>query len=332
MFSLIALLAIFIGGVSCGAAYQAFATRRDRHRFPPPGKLTEVNGNKIHYQIMGEGQPTVIVDSGQGATHLDWQFVQPEVAKFTQIVTYDRPGYGWSDLSPEPRTAHQVVDDLRKLLQNIGVTPPYILVGMSLSGIFTRYFAYQYPEEVVGMILVSVAHKQMYERMPPAMVKLNQQFDWLAIHVLPFAARMGLFRLLVTLDRLPLAAGLFRKLPSRLQPAAKSIYARTQFWQALGQESAAFPVSLQQIQQARDTKPFPSIPLRVLSSGKPDFGASMELIEVMQALDADLASESSQGVQIIAEQSGHAIQIDEPELVIDAIRQVVEQVRRSHAA
>jgi len=72
--------------------------------------------------------------------------------------------------------------------------------------------------------------------------------------------------------------------------------------------------------------------LRVLSSGKPDFGASMELIEVMQALDADLARELFQGVQIIAEQSGHAIQVDAPELVIDAIRQVVEQVRRSRAA
>ncbi|BAU14713.1 alpha/beta hydrolase fold protein [Leptolyngbya sp. NIES-3755] len=327
MLGFVALFGLFVGVVGFGAIYQTLATRRDRRKFLPPGKMIEVHGNRLHYQAMGAGQPTVVIESGQGATHLDWQLVQPEIAKFTQIVTYDRAGYGWSDLSANPRTAQHIVDDLRQLLQNAGIAPPYVLVGMSLSGIFVRLFAYQYPEEVAGMVLVSVAHERMYESMPPDMVKLNQQFDWLAIHVLPIAARIGLFRLLVTLDRLPLAAGLFKKLRPDLQFAAKSIYARTQFWQTLGQESAGFPTSLQQIEKVRGACSFPNIPLRVLSSGKPDFGASLELIESMQALDADLARESPQGVQVIVEQSGHAIQLDEPEQVIDAIRQVVEQAR-----
>ncbi|NJR52793.1 MAG: alpha/beta hydrolase [Leptolyngbyaceae cyanobacterium CSU_1_3] len=327
MFKLIALLGILIGLAGFGVIYQALATSRDRRKFLPPGKIVEVNGNCLHYQAMGEGHPTVVVESGQGGTHLDWQLVQPEVAKFTQVVTYDRAGYGWSDLSAKTRTAQQIVDDLRQLLQKAGIAPPYVLVGMSLSGIFVRLFAYQYPKEVAGMVLVSVAHERMYDHIPPAMVKLNQQFDWLAIHVLPIAARVGLFRLLVALDRLPLAAGLFGKLRPDLQSAAKSIYAGTQFWQALGQESAAFPVSLQQIEQVRGAHSFPNIPSRVLSSGKPDFGASVELIESMKALDADLACESPQGIQVIVEQSGHAIQLDEPEQVIDAIRQVVEQAR-----
>lgn len=327
---LIVSIGILIALVGFGAIYQAIATRRDRRRFSPPGKFTDVNGNRLHYQIMGKGHPTVVVDSGQAATHLDWQLVQPEVAKFTQIVTYDRAGYGWSELSAESRTAQQIVNELRQLLKNTEVTPPYILVGMSLSGLFMRLFAYQHPEEVAGMVLVDVAHEQMYERMPPAMVKLNQQFDWLAIYVLPILSRIGLFRLLVAFDRLPFAANLFKKLPPNLQSAAKSVYAQTQFWQALGQESAAFPVSLQQVEQARRTTSFPNVPLIVLSSGKPDFGASAELLETMQALHADLANESPQGVQIMADKSGHVIQLDEPELVIDAIRQVVEKVRRGN--
>jgi pimeloyl-ACP methyl ester carboxylesterase len=327
MLWLVASIGGLIGLVGFGAIYQALATKRDRHRLLPPGKLIDVNGSRLHYQVMGEGNPTVVVDSGQGATHLDWQLVQPEVAKFTQIVTYDRAGYGWSDLSAEPRTAERIINDLRQLLQTAGIAPPYILVGMSLSGLFVRLFAYQYPKEVAGMILVDVAHERMYERIPLAMVKLNEQLDWLAIHVFPVAARIGLFRWLVTFDRLPLAAGLFKKLPPAMQPSAKAVYAQTHFWKAFGQESAAFQVSLKQVEQARRTKSFPEIPLVVISSGKPDFGGTRELLQTMQELHADLANESSQGTQIVTDKSGHAIQLDEPELVVDVIRQVVEKVR-----
>lgn len=332
MLWLVTSIDLLIGLIGFGAIYQTLATNYELHKFPPPGKLIEVNGNTLHYQVMGEGNPTVVVDSGQGATHLDWQFVQPEVAKFTQILTYDRAGYGWSDLSTKPRTAQQVVDELRELLQKAGIAPPYILVGMSLSGLFVRLFAYQYPQEVVGMILVDVAHERMYERIPPAIVKLNQRADWLAINVLPVAARIGLFRLVVMFDKLPLANDLFKKLPQSMQQSAKAVYAQTKFWQAFGQESAAFQASIKQVEQARSTKLFPEIPLIVLSSGKPDFGATQELIQVMQQLHADLANESSQGIQIIADNSGHAIQLDEPELVVDAIRQVVKKVRYSTIA
>ena len=331
MLWLVALLGLSIGVVGFGAIYQALATSHDHRRFLPPGKLIEINGNGLHYQVMGEGHPTVVVDSGQGATHLDWQLVQPEIAKLTRIVTYDRAGYGWSEISTEPRTAAQIVHELQQLLKEAGIAPPYILVGMSLSGLFTRLFAYQYPEEVAGMVLVDVTHERIYERIPTAMVKLNKRFDWLAIHVLPIMARIGLFRLLVIVDRLPLASDLFKKLPIAMKSTAQSIYAQTRFWQTLGKELAAFPASIQQVEQARSTKPFPEIPLIVLSSVKPDFGGTQELLQIMQELHADLANESPQGVQIIAQRSGHAIQLDDPELVIDAIRQVVEKVRCSSA-
>lgn len=184
----------------------------------------------------------------------------------------------------------------------------------------------------MGRELVDVAHERMYERIPTAMVKLNERFDWLAIHVLPIIARIGLFRLLVILDRLPLASGLFKKLPTAMKASAQSIYAQTQFWQTLGQESAAFPVSIQQVEQARSTKPFPEIPLMVQSSGKPDFGGTQELLQTMQELHAELANESPQGVQVVAHRSGYVIQLDDPKLVIDAIRQVVEKVRCSSTA
>ncbi|WP_414542904.1 alpha/beta fold hydrolase [Nostoc sp. CCY0012] len=327
MLWLVVLLGLLMGVVGFGAIYQALATSRDRRRFPPPGKLVEVNGNNWHYQIMGKGHPTVIVDSGSGGSHLDWQLVQPEVAKFTRIFSYDRAGYGWSDFSSEPRTAEQAVNELRQLLKEAEIAPPYVLVGMSFSGLFTRLFAYEYPEEVAGMVLVDVTHEKMYEETPTEWVELNQRLERLLIYVLPILGRMGLFRLLVTFDYLPFAAGLFQKFPLSIQPLAKAIYSQTQFGKTFAEESAAVSVSMKQVEQARKIKPFPEIPLFVLSSGKPDFGITQEVLEKLQELHVDLANESPQGVHIIADKSGHFIQLDDPELVIDVIRQVVEKVR-----
>jgi len=331
MLWLIVPLGVLIGVVGFGAIYQALATSRDRRKFPPSGKLIEINGKTWHYQIMGEGHLTVVVDSGTGGTHLDWQLVQPEVAKFTRILTYDRAGYGWSDMSSEPRTAEQVVSELRQLLREVEIEPPYVLVGMSLGGLFSRLFAYCYPEEVVGMVLVDVAHERMYEETSVEWVELNQRLERLLTHVVPIIARIGLLRLLVAFDSLPMAAGLFQKFPPSMRPLAKALYSQTQFGKTFAQESAAVSVSMSQVEQARKIKPFPDIPLIVLSSGKPDFDITQDVLQKLQELHADLASESPQGIHIIARESGHAIQLDKPELVVDAIHQVFEKVRCGNA-
>lgn len=327
----VASLGVVIVVIGFGAIYQALATNRDRRRFLPPGKVVQINGKNWHYQVMGEGSPTVIVDSGTGGTHLDWQLVQPEVAKFTRILSYDRAGYGWSDSSAEPRTAEQAVSELRQLLREIEIEPPYVLVGMSLSGLFTRLFAYHHPLEVAGMVLVDVTHERMYEDAPVEWVELNKRLERLLPHVMPIVGRTGLLRLLVTFDSVPMAAGLFQKLPPSMRSLASSLYSQTQFGKTFAQESAAVSVSMNQIEQIRQTKSFPDIPLIVLSAGKPEFDITQEVVEKLQALHADLANESPQGVHIIAQESGHVIQLDKPELVIDAVRQVVEKVHCSSA-
>lgn len=330
MLWLVVSLGLVIGGVGFGAIYQTLATNRDRRRFSPSGKVVQINGQNCHYKVMGDGFPAVIVDSGTGGTHLDWQLVQPEVAKFTRILTYDRAGYGWSDSSPESRTAEQVVSELRQLLRVIEIEPPYILVGMSLSGLFTRLFAYHHPEDVVGMVLVDVAHERMYEDTPAEWVELNKRLEGLLTHLVPIMGFTGLLRLLVAFDALPMAAGLFQKFPPSVRSLAKALYSQTQFGKTFAQESAMVSASMKQIEQIRQTTSFPDIPLIVLSAGKPDFDITQEVREKLQVLHADLASESPQGVHTIAHKSGHVIQLDEPQLVIDAIRKVVEKVRCSY--
>lgn len=327
----VASLGVVIVVIGFGAIYQALATNSDRRRFLPPGKVVQINGKNWHYQVMGEGSPTVIVDSGTGGTHLDWQLVQPEVAKFTRILSYDRAGYGWSDSSAEPRTAEQAVSELRQLLREIEIEPPYVLVGMSLSGLFTRLFAYHHPKEVAGMVLVDVAHERMYEDTPVEWVELNKRLEGLLTYVVPLMGRTGLLRLLVAFDSVPMMSGLFQKFPPSMRSLAKALYSQTQFGKTFAQETAAVSVSMNQIEQIRQTKSFPDIPLIVLSAGKPEFDITQEVVEKLQALHADLANESPQGVHIIAQESGHVIQLDKPELVIDAVRQVVEKVHCSSA-
>lgn len=160
-----------LGGLAllAGAAYQALATARERDKYPAPGQLVEIKGRRMHLHCAGEGSPTVVVDSGLGSYSADWQLVQPEVAKFTRICTYDRPGYGWSQPGPRPRTSRQMARELHSLLaaaQGAGLAGPYLLVGYSLGGFNVRLYARQHPDEVAGLVLVDSAHEEMLSRLP----------------------------------------------------------------------------------------------------------------------------------------------------------------------
>ena len=104
------------------------------------------------------------MESGNGNFSLNWGRVPREVAKFTRVCTYDRAGLGWSDRSPQPRTAHNLVEDLHTLLERSGVEPPYVLVGHSLGGMLIRLYAHEHPDQVAGMVLVDSAHEEQLLR------------------------------------------------------------------------------------------------------------------------------------------------------------------------
>jgi pimeloyl-ACP methyl ester carboxylesterase len=120
---------------------------------PPLGRLVDLGGRRLHLHCLGSGSPAVIVENGSNGFSLDWALVQPEVAKFTQICTYDRAGYAWSERGPARGSVEQTIDDLHLLLRKAGIKPPYVLVGASIGGIHTRAYQRRYPEEVVGLVL-----------------------------------------------------------------------------------------------------------------------------------------------------------------------------------
>jgi pimeloyl-ACP methyl ester carboxylesterase len=123
-----------------------------------------IEGRHLYGYLSGEGEPTVILDAGLGGTSEDWSKIQPEVAKFSKVISYDRAGLGHSDKASIPRTCEDIISDLRNLLMAADLPSPYILVAHSWSGINARWYANQYPEEIAGMILIDAVHENKYEQ------------------------------------------------------------------------------------------------------------------------------------------------------------------------
>lgn len=137
--------------------------------FPPPGKLVDVGGWRLHLNCTGEqrpGQPVVILEAGLGDFSVEWSLVQPGVAKSSRVCSYDRAGDGWSDMGPHPRTFHQVVYELHTLLDKAGVKPPLVLAGHSYGGWLVRLYASTYPSDVAGMVLVEAGIDNPWRMMP----------------------------------------------------------------------------------------------------------------------------------------------------------------------
>lgn len=124
---------------------------------PPPGRLVDIGGYRMHLLCTGAAVPhraTVVLSAGGGDFAVDWSLVQRALSDSVRVCSYDRPGYGWSDPGPEPRTFGQEAFDLHAALERAGEHSPYVVVGHSLGAFVVRTFAARYRNEVAGMVLV----------------------------------------------------------------------------------------------------------------------------------------------------------------------------------
>src|SRR5437016_1624633 len=134
--------------IAFGAVCQSWATDRDRRRLQPPGRLIRTKDDgALYLQEQGQGSPTVLLESGLAASSLSWALVQPHVAEFAHVCSYDRAGFGWSCPSATSRTVENITSELNALLKNAGLRPPYILVGHSFGGLLVRAFAHLHPDD-----------------------------------------------------------------------------------------------------------------------------------------------------------------------------------------
>ena len=247
--------------------------------------LVDVGGYRLAIHCIGEGSPTVVLETGLGAPSEYWAPIQQEVAELTRVCRFDRAGRGKSDPAPTtPRTCADMVADLRALLHNVGIPAPYVLVGNSLGGMNARLYAYQHPEEVAGLVLVDGSHQDQFTR---------------SVEALPE--------------------------PGPDSPDShKGFY---HFWAGGGwRDPTNNPENVDFVgsgEQLRAIHSLGDLPVVVLASGA-FLREAPTMHEIWQDLQRELANLSSNSVYSVVESSGHFIQRDRPEVVVDAIRRVLD--------
>ena len=313
--TVLGLLACILILLAVGALYQNIAFTRDRRMNPMPGQRVDAGGFKMHIDCTGQGSPTVILESGLGDSYVSWRKVQPQIAKFVRVCSYDRAGLGYSDSSLHPRTSQVIAQELHALLEAARIAPPYILVGHSAGGYNVRLFASLYRAEVAGIVLVDASHPDQDNRFPPGLK--NMEGSWMReAELLTYSMPFGLPRLMGLCDANPVQ----RAAECNFQDARTGLAEMN----AIRQSAA----------QAAATGPFGDMPLAVLSHDpdKPSADLPADLAkptnDAWEKMQEELAHLSTKGTQAIAKNSAHYIQLDRPDMVIEAVHGVVEQARR----
>ncbi len=305
----IGLVALVLSGV----IYQAIATEIDRRTYPPPGKMVEVNGHLMHINCMGQGGPTVILETTSDGTSANWGWVQPELSKTTRVCAYDRAGRGWSEIGPGPRDAEQIAGELHTLLVKAHVPGPYVMVGHSAGGLFVREYADHYPKEVAGMVLLDASHPD-FTSVPSGREEYNLSRRVFAIT--PWLAPVGI-------DRIAYGGGLVDLAPGLPAKQAQQIRAFWSTWKQHASTRDELAVRQSRTEpQVRRTKDLGEMPLMVISSDN--------LPDDLAALQEELATLSTDSVHKVIECSTHlglAFEKENAQVSSAAVVDVVEAVR-----
>ncbi len=328
-----------------GWAYQAIGGWRDRRRFvgsveTARGRMVEVSdGRLVYLQEMGpEGAlgrsdaralPAVVFESGIAASSQNWLEIQRRVAKYARTVSYDRAGLGWSCASDAARTPANIAYELREVLDAAGIDGPYVIVGHSFGGLVARRFAAEYEDEVVGVVLADPMRPEEWPPLNEERRAFVERGEKLAGYGAQFArfgmARMGIRSLLCRkghvsglLSRATGRGGAhlagrilceMGKMPREVWPVVAAHWSSPKFYRGFQAHIRAVPETVMEMQDA----PRLTMPVTLLTPAD------------AEPLDEDaLARIGSKVRQVIAEKSGHWVHLDEPEVVLAAVREMVE--------
>ena len=299
-------VAIF-GLLTTGVIYEQIMRWRAHYTHPPKGEMIAVGGRQVNIRHEGKDLdgPTVVLEAGittPGST--SWGKVRPGVSEFAPVVCYDRAGLGWSEPSKVgDRTSRQLAKELRDLLQEVGARPPYLLVGHSFGGHHVRAFASQYPNLVAGMVLIDVPEGSESE-FPPVPGNLLSDRPAFAEPVFRFTAFTGVMRFMLGGNRLRDVRG-----PQTLPAQMLEVHAM-----------------VPSEEQGKSFEGIGNKPLIVLPAKRtwtPYLVPEEKRLELQQRL-LQLSTDSK---LVFAENSGHQVQFDEPDLVVNAIREVWNAAR-----
>jgi pimeloyl-ACP methyl ester carboxylesterase len=330
MRKLLWLLAALTAPPICGLIYQKLGAWTDRSR-ARTGRMVRNGTASVYVNELGSTAaetPTVIFESGIGATSQNWLRLQGEVARLTLTVSYDRPGLGWSMPANSAPTPQVLASGLRNLLTAAQIPGPYVVVGHSFGGLVARQFAADYPDDVLGLVLVDPMRPEDW---PPlkdtGKASLARSIRLTTAGML--LARIGLPRLFMRstlmssgrlasllcrvggetaqtlMDRMLCEVG---KMPSEARAAVVANWSRPEFYRTLRAYLQSVPAAVMTMHRAAQL----TVPVTVLTP-----------ITATPLTNAQLQNISSNARQVIAPASAHWVHLDEPELVLSAIRDML---------
>jgi len=310
-------------------------------RVPPSGEMIDIGGHRLHVNRAGAGSPSVVFEAALAGSSISWSLVQPAVSGMTLTCSYDRAGFAWSDAGPLPRTAGRIASELGILLDRARVPAPYLLVGHSFGGLVMQILASRCPADIAGLVLVDPAHAEDWvDPAPKEQIKIDRGVR--LCHHGVTAARFGVARGvggLVGLGAFAMARAIVRvvsrgglspedegilapvwKLPPEARRPLKHFWTEAKFFEALGSQIESICVSAAETLEAR-ADGFGDLPLVTISSTDP--GAyRLRQQEALAAL-------STRGKHIVASNSGHWIPLDQPAVVIEVIRGLLADRRKT---
>ncbi|MEH6591632.1 MAG: alpha/beta hydrolase [Halioglobus sp.] len=304
-----------------GAIYQSRAEHHDRTLMP--GTLVDLGEYDLHLLCKGEareGVPVVILETALWGSYPEWYPVMNPVSTITKVCSYDRMGMGWSSPSDKPTRSVDVARDLHNLLDLAGIDMEVLLVGWSAGGMYVRKFYELYPDKVAGLVFVDSAHEQQHQTVP------NFGTDLTVIKFCDAISWTGIGRLFNLFESYAIESFRQTWIDEQLR-----VYNRTSFCSGLLNERLGFDSDLAL------NKPLVSLgdlPLTVIRAGKAlrleGLGEGYNQADVDQhtqgwvQLNEEMAALSSNSVLEVAENSGHAVPVEQPEIIVEAIKQMLK--------
>lgn len=324
------LIALCAGAPLVGLATEAASTDA---AFAAPHQRVDIGGRKLHLYCSGAGATTVVFDAPSGDGGWSWFRVQPEVARYTRACVYDRAGFGFSDPAPRPNTSQNAVEDLHKALGAAGIKPPYLLVGNSLGGGNMQVYAYRYPEQVKGLVLVEPQTEDETARLDKvtggkikqiyAMIKQQDQY---CLGEAGKGFKAGSEELANCIGNPPEFYG------PVLGKVVQKIEMTKSYWRTRADEYNTIDTSDAQLRALR--KPLGDIPLLVLTRGvspyavpgKPQSAMNKAMEDENEKIHKEIAALSTKGKQRVVPGASHVIQADQPAAVVKAVLEVLGQI------
>jgi len=306
LFSLLGLMLLI---VVAGFIYEQISRKNAKSKFQMQGEFVSVGDHDLNYKSLGKGEPLVVFESGlDEGGYLSWQKVQEEVSEFTSTLSYNRAGILFSERGNNPKTGEAIADELYLLLKKSNNNGPYILVGHSLAGYMLRSFIAKYPQEVAGIVFVDVSHPDQSNRLPPPTISIPP------IWIGKFISSIGAVRLF--------------NIGEYTYPNTSKSDSINIVTNAYRPES--IPALLEEINniellaaEASEVNSFGDIPLIVITGTSPKRDAKFQ--ELWMQMQKELLELSSASKHMLADKSEHYIQLEQPEIVVQAIKELVSK-------